>query len=379
MRRRLVQSGHLRILHISSAHTFGGGERYLADLVNTLAARGHDLFVAVRRRSPLNDKLELPSENVIELPLRNALDAKSAGALAKLTRDRQIEIVHAHMARDYPLAAYAVRRNAGAKLIVTRHVLFPLNRLHKLTLARVSKVIAVSHALARDVDAQALVPSEKIAVIHNGVDVGRIGSVRSRFQRTEFLRRWDLPEDRLLVGSVGTLTPLKGYEDFLRAAARVREVSPEVFFVISGVDSSPGQTYQATLERLIGELDLGDHVRLISWMDDITELFCALNIFVSASHSESFGLAIVEAMAAGAAIVSTETEGAREIIQDGKTGRLVPIGDAERTAQAIISLLRDSETRKQMADAAQTAAKERFSLARMVDETEALYGEVLKK
>ena len=152
-----------------------------------------------------------------------------------------------------------------------------------------------------------------------------------------------------------------------------------MFFVVSGVDSSPGQTYQATLERLIGELDLGDHVRLISWMDDITELFCALNIFVSASHSESFGLAIVEAMAAGAAIVSTETEGAREIIQDGKTGRLVPIGDAERTAQAIISLLRDSETRKQMADAAQTAAKERFSLARMVDETEALYGEVLKK
>ena len=369
----------MRILHISSAQTFGGGERYLVDLVNALAARGHDLFVAVRRRSPLNDKLQLPPENVIELPLRNALDAKSAGALAKLTRDRQIEIVHAHMARDYPLAAYAVRRNAGSKLVVTRHVLFPLNRLHKLTLARVSKVIAVSHAVARDVGAQALVPNEKITVVHNGVDVDRIESVRNRFQRTEFLRRWNLPEDRLMVGSVGTLTPLKGYEDFLRAAACVREVSPEAFFVISGVDSSPGQTYQSALERLIGELDLGDHVRLISWMDDITELFCALNIFVSASHSESFGLAIVEAMAAGAAIVATQTEGAREVIQDGKTGRLVPIGDAEQMAQAIISLINDRETRQQMAAAARTAAKVSFSLARMVDETEALYGEVLEK
>ena len=224
-----------------------------------------------------------------------------------------------------------------------------------------------------------LVPREKIAVIHNGVDLDRIESVRSRFQRPEFLRRWDLPEDRLLVGSVGTLTPLKGYEDFLRAVARVREMSPEVFFVISGVDSSTGQTYQATLERLIGELDLGDHVRLISWMDDITELFCALNIFVSASHSESFGLAIVEAMAAGAAIVSTETEGAREIIQDGETGLLVPIGETEQMAQAIISLLNDRETRQQMTDAARMVVKEKFSLARMVDETEALYGEVLEK
>jgi glycosyltransferase involved in cell wall biosynthesis len=374
----LGHSAHLRILHISSAQTFAGGERYLVDLVNALAARGHELFVAVRRRSPLNDKLELPSENVIELPLRNALDAKSAGALAKLTRDRQIEIVHVHMARDYPLAAYAVRRSAGAKLIVTRHVLFPLNRLHKLTLARVSKVIAVSHAVARDVGAQALVASHKIAVIHNGVDVDRIESVRSRFQRTEFLRRWDLPEDRLLVGSVGTLTPLKGYEDLLRAAARVRDVAPEAFFVISGVDSSPGQTYQSTLERLIGELDLGDHVRLINWMDDITELFCALNIFVSASHSESFGLAIVEAMAAGAAIVATQTEGASEIIRDGETGQLVPVGDAEQMARAIISLLRDSETRQTMADAARTAV-EGFSLARMVDETEELYSEALEK
>jgi glycosyltransferase involved in cell wall biosynthesis len=193
------------------------------------------------------------------------------------------------------------------------------------------------------------------------------------------LRRWDLPEDRLLVGSVGTLTPLKGYEDFLRAAAQVRDVAPEAFFVISGVDSSPGQAYQSALERLIGELDLGDQVRLINWMDDITELFCALNIFVSASHTESFGLAIVEAMAAGAAIVATETEGAREIIQDGETGRLVPIGDAEQMAQAIVSLINDRETRQQMADAARTSAKETFSLARMVDETELLYGEVLKK
>ena len=154
---------------------------------------------------------------------------------------------------------------------------------------------------------------------------------------------------------------------------------PEAFFVISGVDSSPGQTYQSALERLIGELDLGDHVRLISWMDDITELFCALNIFVSASHSESFGLAIVEAMAAGAAVVATQTEGAREVIQDGKTGRLVPIGDAEQMAQAIISLINDRETRQQMAAAARTAAKVSFSLARMVDETEALYAEVLEK
>lgn len=368
----------MRILHISSARAFGGGERHLADLVNSLAARGHDVHVAVRPNSPLIGKLNLPKENVIRLPLRNALDAKSARALAKLTGSNKIEIVHAHMARDYPLAAYAARRNSGVRLIVTRHVLFPLSRLHKVTLARVSRVIAVSNAVERRLRAQSLVPPEKITVVHNGIDWRRTEIARSRFQRAEFCRRWDLPEKGLLVGSVGTLTPLKGHEDFLKAAAQVKELVPGAFFVISGVDGSTRHEHRTFLERLIPQLGLADRVRLIGWMDDVTELFCALDVFVSASQSESFGLAIVEAMAAGAAVVATETEGAREIIHDGETGVLVPVGGVETMARAIASLLVEQEKRRQMADNARAVVQARFSLERMVDATEKVYSEVLK-
>ena len=368
---------HLRILHISSAQAFGGGERYLVDLANALAARGHDVYVATRRHSPLIKELTLPKENMFELPLRNALDAKSAGGLAKLIRSRKIEIVHAHMARDYPIAAYAARRNAGAKLIVTRHVLFPLNRLHKLTLGRVSRVIAVSRAVERDLHAQALVSPEKISVVHNGVDVARLETVCSRFQLNDFRRRWDLPEDSLLVGTVGTFTPLKGHEDFLRAAAQVKEAVPRAFFVISGVESPEAQAYRSQLERLSVELGLEGRVRFISWMDNIAELFCALDVFVSASHTESFGLAIVEAMAAGTAVVATATEGAQEIIEDGRTGILVPVGGIDQMARAIPDLLVNQSRREEMAETARTDVRRRFSLDRMVDETEKIYSEVL--
>lgn len=367
----------MRILHISSARAFGGGERHLADLANALAACGHDVYVAVRPNSPLIDELNLPKENVITLPLRNALDAQSARALVKLTGSKKIEIVHAHMARDYPLAAYAARRNSGAKLIVTRHVLFPLSRLHKVTLARVSRVIAVSSAVAHRLRAQSLLPPEKITVVHNGIDLNRIEIARSRFQRAEFCRRWDLPAESLLVGSVGTLTPLKGHEDFLKAAAQVKKLVPGAFFVISGVDGSTTQGHRRSLEQLVEQLGLSESVRLIGWMDDITELFCALDVFVSASHSESFGLVIVEAMAAGAAVVATETEGAREIIQDGETAMLVPVRGVERMARAIASLLVDQEKRKQMAANARAVVQERFSLERMVDETEKIYSDPL--
>lgn len=367
----------MRILHISSAQAFGGGERYLVDLANALTTRGHDVYVATRRRSPLISELTLPQENMFELPLRNALDAKSAGGLTKLIRSHGIEIVHAHMARDYPIAAYAARRTDGAKLIVTRHVLFPLNRLHKLTLGRVSRVIAVSRAVERDLHAQALVSPEKITVVHNGVDVGRLETVRSRFQRNDFCRRWDLPEDSLLVGTVGTFTPLKGHEDFLRAVAQVKEVMPRAFFVISGIDSPQAQAYRSQLERLSVELGLEGRVRLISWMDNIAELFCALDVFVSASHTESFGLAIVEAMAAGTAVVATATEGAQEIVEDGKTGILVPVRGIDQMAEEITDLLVNQSKRQEIANAAGADVRGRFSLDRMVEETEKIYSQVL--
>jgi hypothetical protein len=118
----------LNILQISSASSFAGGERYVADLTNSLLERGHDLYVAVRPRSPLIRYLRLPPERILVLPLRNALDVQSAHELERFVRRQRIEVVHAHMARDYSLASYAARRNRHIKFIATRHVLFQLNR-----------------------------------------------------------------------------------------------------------------------------------------------------------------------------------------------------------------------------------------------------------
>lgn len=363
----------MKILQISSAQAFGGGERHLADLSNSLAARGHEVHAVVRSNSPLLRELKLPDENITTLPLRNALDARSASALAKLVAVQKLEIVHAHMARDYPLAAYAVRRNPSTRLVVTRHVLFPLNRLHKVTLAYVSRLIAVSHAVARELQAQALIAPEKITVIQNGIDLKKIADACSRFDRAEFCRRWDLPVESSLVGSIGTLTVLKGHEDFLQAASKLRDSTPAAFFIVSGTESAATKHYRQRLERLIQELGLANRVRLLGRMDDISELYCALEVFVSASHSESFGLAIVEAMAAGAAVVATETDGAREIIEGGDTGVLIPVGAVQDMADEIVKMLNNKNRRELLAAAALAVVRERFSLERMVTETERVY------
>ena len=364
----------LRILQISSAQSLGGGERHLADLANGLAARGHDVYVALRANSPLIQDLNgLPNENIATLPLRNSLDAKSARDLSQLVRRNKIEIVHAHMARDYPLAAYAARRNPGSKLIITRHVLFPLNRLHRITFAGAARIIAVSQAVASRLQTDAIGAAEKISVVLNGIDTTRFARARAEFDRRQFLDNWKFPADSLLVGTVGELTPLKGQEEFLRAAVEILKQFPQTHFIIAGIDHSRGKQHQTRLEQLIKELNLTAQVSLVGWLEDLAQLYCALDVFVSASHTESFGLAIAEAMASSTAVVSTETDGARELIEAGETGLLVPIADALKLPAAILLLLQEKNARVRLGGAAQQAARENFSLERMIAETEAIY------
>jgi glycosyltransferase involved in cell wall biosynthesis len=128
---------------------------------------------------------------------------------------------------------------------------------------------------------------------------------------------------------------------------------------------------------LISELGLQRRVYLTGWLDDVAPYLTALDIFVSASRNESFGLAIVEAMASGAAIVATMTEGARSIIEDGVTGHLVSIGDVEALAASVCKLLANDDERRRLATEARAAARERFSLERMVAATEQIYMEAL--
>ena len=345
----------------------------MVDLSNALSERGHDVYVAIRPRSPLSRFLKLPTGNIRTFPLRNALDPQSARGLARLVKEKHIDVVHAHMARDYSLAAYAARAKPTPKFFVTRHVLFPLSGIHRRTLSRANAVIAVSSAVAQQLRSQHLVPDQRIALVPNGIDVDRFVRACSNFDRDTFLKSMNLSSSCLLVGSIGELRKLKRHDDMLRAARIVANKLPDVHFVIAGVDTSASGENRKGLVDLVNELKLEDRVHLLGWLDDAEQLLCALDVFVSASETESFGLSIAEAMASGTAVVATRTEGAQEVVEDEVTGLLVNIGNIEEMSCAIMRLLEDAELRRRMGERSQIAAKTRFTLERMVDEIEKVY------
>ena len=292
----------MRILQLSSARHFGGGERHVVDLTNALIHRGHELFAAVVPDSPLLPELsQIPSQRVCALPFRNAADIPSAWKLRKFVRDNQIEIVHAHVARDYPLAALAIG-SGNARLVLTRHVMFPLSKIHRLTRRRVSRVIAVSGAVAESLRAQNIFHEQQIVVVRHGIDLGPYEDANAKPAAGA--------KTLLRVGMLGELSPVKGQKDFVRAAAIVAAQSTEVEFLIAGQDHSHDHHNRREIEKLIESCGLNSRVQVIDSIVDVPSFLGRLDVFVSASHSEAFGLAIVEAMACGVPVVATMT-GAR--------------------------------------------------------------------
>jgi glycosyltransferase involved in cell wall biosynthesis len=379
----------LKILHINSARAMGGGERHLTDLVTQLAARGHELFLAHAPAAPLEKNLSSDARiKLFPVRMRNALDLTSATKIARLIRQHRIEIVHAHLARDYTIAALAVglaNRNLDdrqTKLIFTRHVLFPLKKFQRLTFARAARVIAVSNGVAHQLVARRLVSSDKVRVIHHGIAAEQF-DLGEDFDRADYrhkLLKSSAVKDKFIIGAIGELSFNKGHDLFIRAAKIVRErFGARAHFVIAGEDASSQQTTRQSLERLIAKLNLNSSVHLLGRIEDVAPFLKALDVFVSASRAEAFGLAIVEAMASGAPVIATATDGARAILEDEKTGVIVPVDNAEALARAVINLLEDANRRAQIAKEARASARARFSLARMIDETEAVYREAAKE
>jgi L-malate glycosyltransferase len=355
----------MRILQVCSVTTFGGGERHLADLSRALTDLGHEVYAACVPGSSLRDELSfLNSSRILALsPLNYVGNLRS---LAAFVRAHEIEIVHAHAARDYHLVALAVRLGSRPRLVLTRHALFPLRGINRHLLRSAGRVIAVSEAVAESLRQNGVIDPSKIRVVHNGIDIERFNRSRSA-------------GDGVLVGTVGHLAAIKGHDIFIRAAALIAARRTGVRFVVIGEDKSPQMKDRRYLENLVAELGVGEIVSMPGWSDDIPALLSSLTMFVSAARSEPFGLAIVEAMAAGLPIVAAASEGALETLEDGQSGRLIPLNDYEALAAAIDDLLDDAHERSRLGRNALIAAGRHYSLTRMARDTEQVYGELLQK
>lgn len=362
----------MRILHISSARTYGGGERHLVDLCRGLHEAGHEVFLALRPTNEWQHRLSfLPPGRILHVTLRNSFGMFSAKRIARFMKRNEIGIIHAHLARDYIPASLAARLAGNASFVLTRHVMFGIKPYYRFALGNLSMAIGVSEpagAALREVFSD-----EKVTVIRNGIDPSGLESSNRTARRDAFRTEQGIPQGVGLIGVVGELTENKGQKDFLLAAGTISAAHPSSRFILVGRDNTAGGAQRRELRRLAEVLGLTDRVLFLDWVEDTETLFSAIDVLVSSSYSESFGMAILEAMAYATPIVGTRTDGTLELIEDGVTGLLVPIGDPAGLARSVSELLENPERASQIGQAARAAAVSGFPLSRMIEKTLEVY------
>jgi L-malate glycosyltransferase len=367
----------MKILQVCSAESFGGGERHVADLVRALIERGHELHLAVRPNSPLREALVATRVHWHELGLRNALDIMSAWQLAETIRRERIEVLHAHVARDYTfsgIAARMVKREQPVRFFITRHHFNPLkaNPIYAWTIGEAARLIAVSESVEARLQEALPQLAERTIVIPNWVDLRRVGKLSREVARglLGFKRNW-------VVGLIGQITPLKRQDLFINAAAQlIRERNwPEVDFVIVGAPgkNATDEAYAAQLHEQAEALGVQAQVRFTGYINELSMRLQAFDVVVVPSDNEAFSLALVEAMAAGCAVVATRVGGMAEIVEDEQTGLLVAPGDEWALGTAISRLLVDRAMRVKLGEAARASVIERFEREHIVDRIEQLY------
>ena len=180
--------------------------------------------------------------------------------------------------------------------------------------------------------------------------------------------------EQVLIGLVGRITPWKGQHIFLQAAASVAKSNPNVQFQIIGGALFGEEAYEVEMKELAKSLGIADQVEFTGHQKDIAGMMRNLDILVHASTSaEPFGQVIVQGMAAGRAVIATDGGGVPEIIVQGQTGLLVPMGDVEAIVVAIERLIHDPELGRRMGLAASERASQHFSIEATARKAEGLY------
>jgi len=364
----------MKILQVCSASEMGGGEVHVADLVRGLTARGHAVYLAVRPDSPLRGPLAGVIASWHELPLRNSLDLQSAREIGQIVSENGIDIVHAHMGRDYLMAALACKQTTRAGLVLTRHHYLPLKRsaLYRWLLGDVASVIAVSDSVRQSVLERLQLPPEKVRTIPNWIDPERFMPSDRDAARAMFRVRYNI-----VVACIGQITQTKGQEEFVRAAAALARTRTDVEFLIAGQESEQGGPFTKRLSELARTSGLEDKLRFLGRVSHIPQLLAAVDVVVVPSWDEGFSLVTIEAMAARRPVLASRVGGITGIIKDNVTGLLVPPRDVHALTDKLLWLVSDASLRERLSVQAQRDVNARFGRDHIIDQIESLYLEVL--
>ncbi len=364
----------LQVLEKGSFHT--GSVVQMYQLASGLAGRGHRVAIVTRPESEVAERARRDGLDVVALPLRHELDLSSAGRLARVYEERNVEIVHAHkgIAHSVALAATFFSK-ARPSLVVNRGVSFPLNFFNRGKYrVRLAAVVTVCEDIRRIVVASGRIPEEKVHVVYAGVDPAAFDPARADGARVR--REWGvLPEAKLLVQV--SAREYKGWRDLLAGAARVTPAHPELRVALV---ACPDRSVEQAVEREAARLRIGDRVLAIGYRNDMPDVLAAADVVADLSWG---GLGITgtirEAMAMGKPVIASTAGGNPELVEDGVSGLLVAPRDPPAFAAALEKILGDASLAARLGRGGRARIEAGFTVEKRLDRIEELYARLISE
>lgn len=372
-----------KILFVVTGLAYGGAETQVMLLATRLRARGWDVMVVpIMPPVAYVEELSNVGVQVVSLGVRRKWpDPRPLLRLVRIVHQQQPLIIHSHMVHANILARLARLFVSVPVLICTVHSIDERGHkgsgrvrtyLYRITDPLCDLTTQVSRAgLERYIRIRA-VPKHKIKYIPNCVDTERFSpdqEVRNRMRNVLGLN------NELVWLAVGRFALAKDYPTLLRAFAQVTKTDPTAFLVIAG-----DGLLRPAMEALSKELGISNRVRFLGIRRDIPELMNAADAYVMSSRWEGMPLVLLEAHASGLPIVATDVGGNGEIVLHGETGFLVPPGDSDALASAMLQLMKiPDEERRRMGWKGRKHIVENFSIDRVVEGWEILYLELLTR
>jgi len=361
----------IKIVHLNNTSSIGGAEQVILDLASYINPDRFKSYVGVFREGELTR--EIRRRDIKSLKLKESTqvyDYKFLKSLMQVIKQNRIDIIHSHTwGTDF--YAYWVSRILKIPLITTVHNRYYIFQKwsrrfsYKFFISHIEKIVAVSKDIKDLLIKNLKLPTQKIKLIYNGIDIHKFEDKKGMEKIRDDLK---ISKDDIILGNVGNLREVKDHYTLILSFSKIIPNFPRVKLLIIGEGE-----LKSNLLMLCSELGLEQKVIFLGHREDVPSFLNLIDIFVLSSRMEGCSISILEAMASGKPVVATRVGGNPELILDQENGFLVPPAEPEKLAEKISILLKDEELRKNMGEKGKKKAKDKFSLERMIKDYEELY------
>ncbi len=367
------------ILQTCFSRSWGGLEIQALEVTAQLGKRGYPVTLACCSGSRLAAEARDRSLEVAEFDVSGYFHPAAIWRLSRYIRSEAFRIIHCQNSRDLSVVVPAADLSgARPRILLSKRVGSYVSKrdpLHRYTYSRVSRVLAISEVIHRNVLETTPMAPARVITLHDAIDAEQYSPARGNGARVR--AGFGYSKKNIVVGFVGRFSPGKGHEELLHAAAEVVRVRPPVRFLVAGEASAGEEAYEREIRALCTSLGIDRAVTFAGFRRDIPDVMASFDLLAFPSHAESFGVVLIEAMAMELPVVSTNCDGVLDIVIEGETGLYVRPREPAELAAALLRLIDDPDLRRRLGLAGRKRVLELFDRRNQIDRLERIYAEVL--